>query len=385
MNSEADFDSVIDRRHSDSVKWRSYPEDVLPLWVADMDFAAPEPVVQALAERISHRVFGYRVAGDDLREVIQAWLAERYGWHVTPESIFFLPSVVTGFNLACRVIGGVGDEVIVETPVYPPLWHAPANADRVCTVVPLVDGGVRYEHDFDALERAITARTVLFLLCNPHNPVGRLYEPSELERVAELCLRHGITICSDEVHCDILYDGRRHTPIAALSPEIAARTITLIAPGKTFNIAGLGCAVAIVPDPELRCRLTCFARGLIADVNLLGYTAALAAYSHGRDWLNDLLVYLQGNRDLLCTAVATDFAGIRCKLPEATFLAWLDCRAAGIPGNPYQFFLEQAKVALVDGAVFGPGGEGFVRLNFGCPRSILVEALERMRRALAAL
>jgi cysteine-S-conjugate beta-lyase len=386
-----DFDRVIDRRHSDSVKWRHYAEDVLPLWVADMDFAAPEPVVHALAERVAHGVFGYRKEGDDLREVVQAWLARRYGWQVAPEAIMVFPGVVAGFNLVCRALGNPGDAILAEPPVYPPLWRAPQGAGRSALLVPLCEGPARYERDLAALERAIAETAQrgvlprLFLLCNPHNPVGRAFERSELERLTELCLRHGMVIGSDEIHCDILFDGRRHIPTGSLSPEVAARTVTLLAPSKTFNIAGLGCSVGVVPDPELRRLLVCAAGDLLPDVNLLGYTAALAAYSAGEPWLEELLVYLQGNRDLLLATVSNRLPGIRCLLPEATFLAWLDCRAAGIPGDPQRFFLERAKVALNPGQHFGAPGEGFVRLNFGCPRAILAEALVRMERALASL
>ena len=205
-----DFDRVIDRRCSDSVKWCRYDEDVLPLWVADMDFAAPEPVVRALAERVSHGVFGYGGMSDDVCEVVQERLARLYGWQVEPEHITLLPGVVPGFNLACRAVGMPGDAILVEAPGYPPLLRAPENTGRSDLLVPLVDGGGRYEHDFDALERAITDRTSLFLLCNPHNPVGRVFDRAELERLAEICLRHDLVICSDEIHCDIVFDERQH-------------------------------------------------------------------------------------------------------------------------------------------------------------------------------
>jgi cystathionine beta-lyase len=391
MRVDTDFDRIINRRDSDSEKWRQYGEDVLPLWVADMDFAAPEPVVRALAERVAHGIYGYRMPGDDLREVVRARLATRYGWEVTPEAILPIPGVISGFNLACRALAAPGDEILVETPVYPPLWHAPANVGAAARIVPLVEGAARYEHDFEGLEWALRdcakrgVRVPLFLLCNPHNPVGRAFERWELERIAELCLQHGILICSDEIHCDILFDGRRHNPIAALAPEVAARTITLMAPSKTFNIAGLGCAVAIVPDVELRKRLQSAGCGLVPDVNLFGYTAAIAAYREGDAWLAELLRYLQDNRDLLLETLGQRLPGLRCYAPEATFLAWLDCRASPIASNPKRFFLEQAKVALNGGASFGAQGRGFVRLNFGCPRALLTEALGRMEQALAAI
>jgi len=380
-----DFDRIIDRQHSDSVKWRRFDEDVLPLWVADMDFAAPAPVIRALQERVAHGIFGYGQPPDGLREVIQERLACLYSWHVALEDIFFIPGVVTGFNLACDAISVPGDEILVEAPVYPPMLAAPGNTGRVCRVVPLAEGRERYERDLDAFERAITKRTSIFLFCNPHNPVGRVFEQAELERLAEICLRHDVVICSDEIHCDFIYPGHRHIPIASLTPEVAARTITLIAPSKTFNIAGLSCSVGIVQDPDLRARLLQANTGLVSHVNVLGFAAALAAYRDGQPWLNALLAYLEANRDYVVEYVAACLPGVKCQRPEGTFLAWLDCREAGIPGDPCNFFIEHARVALNDGAAFGAGGEGFVRLNFGCPRSILTEALERIQAALETL
>ena len=378
-----DFDHIIDRRRSDSDKWRCHDEDVLPLWVADMDFAAPEAVLRALQERLAHGVFGYGRPPDGLCEVIQGRLARLYGWRVETDEIFFIPGVVSGFNLACQAVGAPGDEVLVETPIYPPMLAAPENTGRICKAVPLVEGRQRYEHDFDAFEQAITERTSIFLLCNPHNPVGRIFEASELERLAEICLRHDVVICSDEIHCDIVYQGHRHVPIASLAPEIARQTITLFAPSKTFNIAGLCCSVGVVQNPHLRARLAQAGAGLVPSVNVLGYTAALAAYRDGQAWLDALLAYLEGNRDYVLEYVGARMPGIQCWRPEGTFVAWLDCRELSIPGEPAQFFLEHARVALNDGASFGAGGAGFVRLNFGCPRAILAEALERMRAAVA--
>jgi cystathionine beta-lyase len=383
-----DFDRVIDRLHSDSAKWRWYnkegDEDVLPLWVADMDFAVPEPVIRALGERVAHGIFGYGMPPDGLREVIQERLGRLYGWRVETDEIIFLPGVVAGFNKACHAVGEPGDEVLVEPPIYPPMLSAPGGAGRVCRTVPLIDGQERYERNCDAFEGAITERTSLFLLCSPHNPVGRVFERAELERLAEICLRNDVVICSDEIHCDIVFNGREHVPVAALAPEVAARTITLFAPSKTFNVAGLSCSVAVVQDPDLRKRFDEAGARLVSHVNVMGYVAALAAYRDGQPWLDALLLYLEGNLDYLLDYVRTHLPGIRCHRPEGTFLAWLDCREAGIPGNPYKFFLERAKVALNDGVRFGEGGEGFVRLNFGCPRVTLAQGLERMRAAMEA-
>jgi cystathionine beta-lyase len=347
-----------------------------------MDFAAPDAVVYALEKRVAHGVFGYSRAPDELREVIQERLARLYGWHVEAEEILFIPGVVSGFNLACRAFGAVGDEVLVQPPIYPPMLTAPGNASRTCKTVPLAEADKRYEIDFDAFEAAVSKRTSFFLFCSPHNPTGRVFERRELERLAEICLRHDITICSDEIHCDLVFQGHQHIPIASLDPEIAARTFTLFAPSKTFNIPGLKCAVGIVQNKELLKALNQAGAGLVPHVNVLGYTAALAAYRDAQDWLDDLLAYLEDNRDYLMEYLAAHLPSIQCKVPEGTFLAWLDCRNAGIPGNPHEFFMEQARVALNDGTRFGEQGTGFVRLNFGCPRSVLTEALERMRAAL---
>jgi cystathionine beta-lyase len=380
------FDEVIDRRPTESVKWHYYGDGVLPLWVADMDFMSPEPVIRALRERVDHGVYGYGQELKDLRSVVVDWIARHYGWQVQPEWLVFLPGVVVGFNLACHAVTSPGDGVLIQTPVYPPFFEVPKNARLELNQMELTRGpDGYYTIDFDAFEAAITDRTRIFILCNPHNPVGRVFNRDELERMAEICLRHNMVICSDEIHCDLLFSGSRHIPIASLVPEIAERAITLIAPSKTFNIAGLECSVAIVPNRELRQQYKAAYAGLVGHVGFIGYVAALAAYRDGQPWLDELLRYLEANRNFLLDYVATQLPGIRMGKPEGTYLAWLDCREAGIPDKPFDFFLREAKVALNDGEAFGKGGEGFVRLNFGCPRSILVEALDRMKNALMTL
>lgn len=392
-----DFDQLLNRRKSDSVKWQYFPEDVLPLWVADMDFVSPEPVIRALQERVAHGVFGYpdnfippeqRLSG--LAEIIIQRMDELYGWQVQPEELVFLPGVVAGFNLACHALGPSSNGgtsrsggVLVQTPVYPPFLGAAAHAGMTTQEMELTcnpDGS--YAIDYEAFERAITPETRMFLLCSPHNPVGRVFRRDELERMAEICLRHGVVICSDDIHCDLVYPGYRHIPIAALDPQVARSTITLMAPSKTFNIAGLECSFAIVQDKSLRDRYHQANKGLIHGVNLMGWVAAEAAYRHGQEWLDQLLVYLEANRDLLFDFVRRELPTLKMAKPEGTYLAWLDCRSASIPGKPSEFFLKQARVALNDGSTFGRGGEGFVRLNFGCPQVLLLEALERMKDAL---
>jgi cystathionine beta-lyase len=379
-----DFDRVIDRRRSDSNKWHRFPPDVLPLWVADMDFRSPEPVIRALHERVEHGVFGYGLEQPDFFDVFLDRLQKRYGWRVSPEAILVQPGVISGFNLACRAMAAPGDGLLLFTPVYPPILRVPANVGLRSDDMELDrHAHGRYAIDFDRFEAAITERTRVFLLCNPHNPIGRVYRRDELRRMAEVCLRRGLFICADEIHCDLTFSGQRHVPIASLDPEIADRTVTLMAPSKTFNLPGLKCSVAIIPNATLRERVVAAQVDLVRAVNILGYTAALAAYRDGHLWLDHLLQYLEANRDFVVDYVRKNLPGVTMAVPEATYLAWLDCREAGVPANdPYTFFLDRARVALNDGKTFGRGGAGFVRLNFACPRSIVREALDRMRHAL---
>ncbi len=384
------FDTVIERRHSESVKWRAFDPDVLPLWVADMDFASPAPVIQALQRRIEHGVFGYPEGFGDpkkelngLRQAIIQRLAGLYGWQVQPEWIVMVPGVVTGLNQAAHAFTQAEQGILVQTPVYPPFLGMAKNAGAVRQDNELVrqaDGA--YTVDFSALEQTITPATRLFVLCNPHNPVGRVFTRAELEKMAEICLRHSLLIVSDEIHCDLVFGGQAHLPLASLDPAVANRTVTLMAPSKTYNLAGLQCSFAVIPDEDLRKQFAKGTLGMGGWVNLLGLVAAEAAYAGGQEWLDQLMVYLQANRDFLYKYVQDNLPGVRMGLPEATYLAWLDCRALDLPGGPYEFFLKNARVALNDGKTFGQPGEGFVRLNFGCPRATLQEALERMRAAL---
>jgi cystathionine beta-lyase len=319
-----------------------------------------------------------------LRALLVERLARRYGWRVEPEWVIFQIGVLVSFQDVCRAAAGPSDGVLVQPPVYPPIYGAPRHNGSVHQEAPLrqlADGS--YDIDFDAFEAAITDRTRVFILCNPHNPVGRVFTPRELERLAEICLRHDVLICSDEIHCDLLGPSVTHTPIASLAPEIAQRSVTLMAPSKTFNVPGLRFSFGIVPDPDLRRRLTKPYAAEFSDVNNFGLAAATAAYRDGQPWLDALLAYLARNRDTVVDFVRREMPSIGVTAPEATYLAWLDCRKSGIPGSPYRFFLDRARVALSNGRDFGTGGEGFVRLNFGCPRATLMAALERMKAALA--
>jgi cystathionine beta-lyase len=378
------FDRLIERLGTDSVKWGRYEGDVLPMWVADMDFRAAPEILAALHERVAHGIFGYAGDPQELKEVLCERLWARYAWRVSPDEIVLIPDVSVGFNLGCQAVGQPGEGIVMHTPIYHPMLRVPGNADMVGQLMRLdEDADGRYTVDFAKMRRVISPCSKVFLLCSPHNPVGRVWTRAELEQMAAICLEHDLYIVSDEIHCELLYPGVTHTPTAALAPEVAARTITLMAPSKTFNLAGLKCAFAVIQNAALRERFNGARRGLMPGVNLLAYTAALAAYRDSDEWQAALLAYLQANRDHLVDFVAEWLPGVRLWRPEGTFLAWLDCRAAELGGlEPHAFFLERARVALNNGADFGPGGQGFVRLNFGCSRATLDLGLERLRDAL---
>lgn len=376
-----DFDRIIDRRGTGSAKWfKTDREDVIPLGVADMDFASPPAVLDALREHVDHGVFGYSYPTDELNEIIQSRLKTNYAWEIKTDWIVWLPGLVCGLNAVCRAIGEDG-EVLSAIPVYPPFLSAPKNMGRELRTAPLQLDGDRWVFDFEALEAAITPQTKLFLLCNPHNPVGRVFDRKELETLADICLRHDLIICADEIHCELILDpAKEHIPMAILSPEVAANTITFLSPSKTFNLAGIGVAFAIIPDRKLRLTFKKAIAGIVPHVNALGYTACLAAYQDGETWHHALLDYLRGNRDLVMDTI-NETAGLTTYPVEATYLAWIDTRAAGIE-NPGEFFL-QAGVHMWDGVDFG--GPGFIRLNFGLPRERLQEGLQRIRKAMQDL
>jgi len=375
-----DFDTPIDRRGTASEKWDRYAgRDILPLWVADMDFRSPPAVIEALRRRVGHGVFGYSAPPAGLSETILEMLQREFGWPVRAEWLVWLPGLVCGLNVACRSVGEPGDGVAAFTPVYPPFLSAPGLAGRELVSVPLACRDDVWQMDLELLDRAITPRTRLLLLCSPHNPVGRVWSRAEQLALLEVAERHDLAICSDEIHAGLVLDEeRRHVPFAALSSGAARRTITLQAPSKTYNIPGLGCSFAVIPDPGLRRSFRHVMAGIVPHVNLLGYTATLAAYRDGEAWRQALLSYLRENRDLTLRAVA-GMTGLRTWPVEATYLAWIDARGLGAV-DPARFF-EEGGVGLSDGAPFGAAG--FVRLNFGCPRSLLETALERMQSAVS--
>ncbi len=374
-----DFDTPVERRGTASMKWEKYKgQDVIPMWVADMDFRSPPAVIRAIAQRTADGVFGYTLTPQDLNHQVVAMLRQTYDWTVEPEWLVWLPGLVTGLNVACRAVGEDGDDVMTAVPVYPPFLSAPAFSRRKLTKVPLKENDNRWQFDFERLEEMVTARTRMFILCNPHNPVGRVYTRNELTELAAICLRHNIVICSDEIHCGLILDKDKiHVPTATLSPEVAAHTITLMAPSKTFNLPGLGCAFAVISDRTLRRRFKSSMAGIVPRPNVLGYAAAMAAFTECADWQAALLDYLRGNLAAIARAIR-QMPPLSIAPVEATYLAWIDMRASGLK-NPAKFF-EEAGVGLQDGVEFD--GPGFVRLNFGCTRSLLQTALARMQAAM---
>jgi cystathionine beta-lyase len=377
-----DFNQAVERRDTDSIKWALYPPDVIPLWVADMDFVSADPIIQALNNRAKHRVFGYNRAPQALVFALQSRLQQLYGWEVSTRDLVFLPGLVTGINIAIQAFTSPGESVLAQPPVYFHFLRDPVHHGRLLQDPPLVRNGDRYEIDFDLFERAITDNTKLFILCNPHNPVGRVYTKAELEKLADICLRHSLIICSDEIHCDLVFPPHQHIPIATLGLEVEAQTVTLMAPSKTYNIAGLECGYAVIKNPKLRNCWKDFSYGIIPHGNIMGFVAALAALEDGQEWLDQVVEYLLGNRDCLVKYLRENIPLIRACEVEATYLAWLDCTELGLSENPSRFFLDRARVGLSDGEEFGKGGKNFVRLNFACPQIRLNEALDRMKNAL---
>ncbi|HNS22296.1 MAG TPA: PatB family C-S lyase [Sedimentisphaerales bacterium] len=382
MKISFDFDRVVERRDSDSLKWAKYKgRDVIPMWVADMDFQAPEPVLDALHERVEHGVFGYAIPPEELTQVVVQRMAQKYQWEIEPSWIVWMPGVVSALNVVCRAFADEGDDVLAFSPIYPPFLSAPPGSGRNIKTVPLARQDGLYVMDPDRFEREITPRSRVLLLCNPHNPVGRRFERRELERIAEVCLRHDIVLCSDEIHCDLVLDDGPHTPTATLGREISARTITLMAPSKTFNIPGLSCSFAIIEDAGLRAKFNRAHHGIVPGVNAMGYAACLAAYRDCEPWRLALIDYLRGNEELVHRFVNEQIPGLSMDHVQATYLAWIDTRPLGLP-DPEHFF-ELAGIGVSDGSSFL--GEGFVRLNFGCPRATLLAGLERMKHAVANL
>jgi len=381
-----DFDTVPERRGTDSQKWQKYAgRDILPLWVADMDFKSSPAIISALQERVAHGIFGYARPVKSTVDAVVAAMEQRYGWHIDPAWLVWLPGLVVGLNIVAQAFAQPGDEVITLTPIYPPFMSAPKNSVRTSIQVPLHLNSEqrRWEIDWELLERSVTPKTKIFLLCNPHNPVARVWRRDELMRIGEFCVRHHLVMCSDEIHCDLILDDLPHVPTALLGDDIARRTITLMAPSKTYNVPGLGTSIAIIPDPQLRTQFARATAGVVAEVTSLGFAACEAAYRDSEPWRQGLLKTLRGNRDFLLDYVGRELPGIFIEASiEATYLAWLNVSALKL-SDPIAHF-EQHGVGLSDGAFFGSPRGRHVRINFGCPRATLTEALARMKRALDA-
>ena len=373
-----DFDEVIDRRGTDSSKWNRNPDlDFLPMPVADMDFRSAPEILAALHKRADHGVFGYADAPPWVVEAVREKLLRDYGWETDPKWFVWLPGLVVGLNLACRMLASEEDAVVTTTPIYPPFLQAPEFTGHQRVDVPLLQGQTRYEMPWDDLEKKFADPAAkLFLHCNPHNPAGRVMRREEQERLAALCLRHDVVICSDEIHCDLVLEpDLPHIPMAMISPEVAARTITLMSPSKAFNLAGLMWSYAVIPDEALRRRFLRAARGIVTELNVFGYAGGEAAYRHGEPWHAELIQVLRRNRDLVRETIAA-LPGLWMPEVEATYLAWIDCRGREFPCEPSLYF-EKNGLGLSHGVAFG--ARGFVRLNYGCPLPTLQEGLRRFR------
>ena len=370
------FDQTIDRRHTNSFKWDRYADpNVIPVWVADMDFRAAPPVIEALEKVTQHGVFGYSRCPDELYEVVIQRLRARHGWEVKKEWLVWLGGLVPAIGLSIRTVCAEGEGVMTVTPVYHPFMIETNTADRSLIKVPMKLESERWTFDFEALEAAITPETKLFLLCNPHNPGGTVFTREEQQQLFEICQCHDIVVCSDEIHCDLIIDpAKQHVSYATLSPEAEQNSITLLAPSKTFNLAGLGCSLAIIPNDELRAKFLKTKAGLMPMLSAYAYEAALAAYRDGETWHSELLQYLKQNHDLLLEAVQ-QMKGLKMQPLEATYLAWIDTRDTGLTDVPQ--LLEAAGVGINNGTIFDR--PGFIRLNFACTRATLQEVLRRMK------
>jgi len=390
MTGQFDFSTAPERRGSDSIKWGRFARpdrDILPLWVADMDWPCCPEILDAISKRNDHGVLGYAHAPDSCLEAVRTYLREHHQLDVPGKHIIWLPGMVPGLSVSCRAVGEPGDGVAFFTPIYPPFFKAPADGGKTAQPCPLKveEPTGRYTIDVEALERTLTPDTRMLMLCNPHNPVGRAFTADELAPVLALCAERDIVLCSDEIHCDLILDEEQYPHHCAHhhEGENGLRTITLMAPSKTYNIAGLGLSFAIIPDPQLRGTFKKAMGGFVPHPSPFAYAAGEAAYRHGEPWRKELLQTLRSHRDHLQASFGHgDFADLRMHPMEATYLAWIDARNLPVK-DPHAFFLDKADIAFSPGPDFGQ--PGYIRLNFGCPRSLLDQAFERMQNALASL
>lgn len=374
------FDDCPERKGFGSLKWDKYKRgDVLPLWVADMDFRSAPEIIEALQSRLDHGVFGYTIPHEAPVDAVLQYLQRQHGYNARANWLDFLPGLVPAINLCCHAFCQPGDSIMTATPVYPPFITAPDYAQRDLIKVPLcLNKSDQWTLDFDAMEAAVLPSTKLFVLCNPHNPVGRVFTEAELLQLGEFCKRHDLILLSDEIHCDLILDPEAsHIVAASLSKDLSKRTVTLMAPSKTYNLPGLACAYTVIENSELRARFQKTIRGIITEVNCFGYAGCAAAYNHGEAWRQALLMYLRENYNLVRDFISAEIPEIKLRPMQATYLAWLDVRSLGFK-NPVRHF-EDAGVGLSDGTPFG--GPEHLRLNFGCPRSRLKEALDRIAAA----
>ncbi len=383
------FDELIDRRNTGAVKTDLCKkmfgtDDLIPLWVADMDFRTPDFIIDAINNRCKHPILGYTVPDEEYFNSIIRWIDARHGWKLERSWLGFLPGIVPGLAFAVNALTQTGDQIIIQPPVYPPFIHVPSKNDRELIYNPLkvVDG--RFEMDLEDLEYKITDRTRMFILCNPHNPGGRTWDADTLIKVAEICHKHGVLVVSDEIHSDMALPGNVHTPFASVSELAAQNSITYMAPSKTFNMAGLVSSSYIIPNGEIRKKFSDFMdNSELANGNIFAYVAAQAAYENGTEWLTEMIRYIQGNVNYIVEFLEKNVPQIKPMIPQASFLIWLDC--AGLEMNSHQlqdFMVKEARLGLNKGTTFGPGGEQHLRLNIGCSREVLKQAMEQLKSAI---
>lgn len=375
-----DFDKTIDRRATNSYKWDSAPEGVLPMWVADMDFRTAPAIIDALQKRVAHGIFGYTRVPDAYYDAVTSWFSRRHGWNIDREWIIYTSGVVPAVSAVIKALTVPGDKVIVQTPVYNCFFSSIRN--NGCEIVsnPLRRTADTYEMDLDALERcAADPRAKVMLLCNPHNPAGRVWTPDELTRLGNICLRNGVTVVSDEIHCELVYQGFKYTPFASLSDAFLHRSVTCVSPSKAFNIAGLQIANIVAFDNDLRSRIDkAININEVCDVNPFGVAATIAAYNEGEEWLNQLVDYLHGNYEAMAEFCRRELPEFPITRLEGTYLVWMDCSSLGMPSDALEHaLLDDARLWLDAGTMYGAEGEGYMRWNIACPRSVMLDGLNR--------